>query len=280
VFATPAVGSGDTGVGVNQMPPVGETNNWHTATAVRFNSATGRIDARSGSTYQAATVVPFSGGSSYRVRMVINVATRTWAAYVTPPGGTEQTLGTNLAFRSNYASATFLNNVRGTVDTGSVSLCSLRSCGTSTPTGIYNKAIPAQTGTFQLTAEVTPAAGSTDTGLGLNQNPPVGETNNWHTAATVRFNSATGRVDARNGANYQAATVVPFTAGSTYRVRLAVNVPAHTYSAYVTPPGGTEQVLGTNLAFRSNYASATSFNNVRGTIDSGAVAVCNVAVGP
>jgi hypothetical protein len=57
-----------------------------------------------------------------------------------------------------------------------------------------------------------------------------------------------------------------------------VNVPAHTYSAYVTPAGGTEQTIGTGLAFRSNYATATSLNNLRGAVDGGSIQICPVTL--
>jgi hypothetical protein len=105
----------------------------------------------------------------------------------------------------------------------------------------------------------------------------VGETNSFHTAATVRFNSANGHIEARSGANYP-ATSLTWTAGLTYRVRFVVNMASHTYAAYVTPPGGSEQTIGTSLAFRSNYASATSLNNVRGAVDGGSIEVCPVSL--
>ena len=53
---------------------------------------------------------------------------------------------------------------------------------------------------------------------------------------------------------------------------------SHTYAAYVTPPGGSEQTIGTGLAFRSNYASATSLNNVRGAVDGGSIEICPVSL--
>ena len=153
-------------------------------------------------------------------------------------------------------------------------------CGVSTPSSIYNQGFPAQSGTFTAIVDATPrAVGGTllDTGVGLNSNPPVGETNSFHTAATVRFNTANGHIEARSGASYP-ATSLNWSAGLTYRIRLVVNVPSHTYSAYVTPPGGTEQTIGTGLAFRSNYASATSLNNVRGAVDGGSIEICPVSL--
>src|SRR6185369_5748610 len=69
----------------------------------------------------------------------------------------------------------------------------------------------------------------------------------------------TGQIDARNGGAFTTGTI-NFAANTVYHFRLAVNVPAHTYSAYVTAPGGSEQTLGTNLAFRTEQAGVTSLN--------------------
>src|SRR6185295_937497 len=91
-------------------------------------------------------------------------------------------------------------------------------CGTSTPSNVYNQGFPGQSGTFTVIVDATPrAVGGTllDTGVGVNANPPVGETNSFHTAATVRFNTANGHIEARSGANYP-ATSLPWTEGQTY----------------------------------------------------------------
>jgi len=40
---------------------------------------------------------------------------------------------------------------------------------------------------------------------------------------------------------------VPYAAGQTYHFRMTENLPAATYSLFVTPPGATEMPLGTNL---------------------------------
>jgi hypothetical protein len=105
----------------------------------------------------------------------------------------------------------------------------------------------------------------------------VGETSSFHTAATIRFNTANGRIEARSGSTYP-ATSLAWSAGQTYRFRIVVDVPSHTYAAYVTAPGGSEQTIGTGLAFRSNYASASSLNNLRGAVDGGSIEVCPVGL--
>ncbi|HEX6686453.1 MAG TPA: hypothetical protein VF062_27020 [Candidatus Limnocylindrales bacterium] len=150
------------------------------------------------------------------------------------------------------------------------------TCGVSTTTAIYNRTFTAQSGTFTVVADATPEAVA-DTGVGVSADPPINEANSFSTAATVRFNTVNSRIEARSAATYP-ATTIPWSAGSRYRLRFVVNVPAHTYSAFVTAPGGTEQTIGTGLAFRFNYATAVSLNNLRGSVDGGSIQVCPVTL--
>jgi hypothetical protein len=75
-------------------------------------------------------------------------------------------------------------------------------------------------------------------------------------ACIARFN-ATGQIDAYNGTAYAAASSINYSAGVSYHFRLVVNVPAHTYSVFVTPAGGAELTIGTNFAFRSTAGTVT-----------------------
>jgi hypothetical protein len=93
----------------------------------------------------------------------------------------------------------------------------------------------------------------------------------------VRFNS-TGTIDARNGGDYAAASAIPYSSGVNYRIRLVVNVPARTYSAYVTPAGGTEQTIGTNYAFRTEQAGVTSLNTFNVDVNTGSINVSPVTI--
>jgi poly(beta-D-mannuronate) lyase len=67
----------------------------------------------------------------------------------------------------------------------------------------------------------------------------------------------------------------------TYHFRLVVNVPAHNYSIFVTPAGGTELAVGTNFAFRTEQNTVTSLDwwgvNVNAST-AGATTVCNFTV--
>ena len=113
-----------------------------------------------------------------------------------------------------------------------------------------------ETGTFTATFDAIPQGNDLDANVALSQNAPAAYTD---LAVIVRFNPS-GNIDVRNGSTYAAAYTQPYTAGSTYHFRVVVNVPAHTYSVYITLPGSSEQTLASNYAFRSEQASATSLN--------------------
>jgi hypothetical protein len=95
------------------------------ATLVRFNPS-GNIDARNGGAFAAASVIPYAAGQTYHFRVVVNVASHTYSSFVTPPAGTELTIGSNFAFRSEQATVPSLNN-RGidvnTTATGTTTVC-------------------------------------------------------------------------------------------------------------------------------------------------------------
>jgi len=96
-------------------------------------------------------------------------------------------------------------------------------------------------------------------------------------AVIARFNP-NGQIDARNGAAYQALTSIPYTVGTSYRFRLVINVPGHTYDIYVTPANGVEQVVGRAFAFRSEQATVTSLSNWALYAQTGTHQVCNFAL--
>src|SRR5256885_10055219 len=49
------------------------------------------------------------------------------------------------------------------------------------------------------------------------------------------------RSQARDGGAYAAAATIPYSAGTTYHFRLDVDIPSHSYTVYVTPPGSTDR---------------------------------------
>ena len=114
-----------------------------------------------------------------------------------------------------------------------------------------------QAGTFTAEIDATPLAAGSDAGVGLSNGS---QTTFAGLACIARFNT-NGTIDARNGGVYAAANTIPYSPNTTYHFRFVVNVPAHTYSVYVTPSGGSEQIVGVNYAFRTEQATISSLNN-------------------
>ena len=137
-----------------------------------------------------------------------------------------------------------------------------------------NNSIATQTGTFTATFDATPSASLLDSIIGLSQNAAATPAD---MAVIVRFNN-TGTIDAINGGGYAAVTSIPYSGSLLYHFRIVVNTSAHTYSAYVTSPGGTEQTLAMDYVFRTQQATASSLSwwNVFATTNWDTV--CNFAI--
>jgi len=267
------------------------------AAIVRFNPS-GFIDARNGSSYQAAAQIPYSANTPYRVRLVVNLPARSYSAYVTPPNQAEVVIGTNFAFRTEQASVSSLAYINATTITSSLSACDILVGPVSTPTPSPTPTPPptptptpqvcitgttsawpfrsfvSQSGSFTATFLTTPSTRPMDGVVGLSRFAP---TSYSAFAALVRFNPS-GYIDARHGSGYRAFTQIPYSAGSQYRFRLVVNVPSRTYSAYVTPPGQSERTIATNNAFRTEQAAASSLAYWGTHTESGTISVCGFSL--
>jgi hypothetical protein len=137
-----------------------------------------------------------------------------------------------------------------------------------------NIPVQSQTGTFNAEFDAVPSTAGLDGVIGLSDGNATGYSS---LATIVRFNS-TGFIDARNAANYTAATAVPYSANVAYHFRLEVNLPAHTYSIYVTPAGGTEQLVGADYQFRSEQSGVARLNNLAGRSDDGTIALRGITI--
>jgi parallel beta-helix repeat protein len=151
-------------------------------------------------------------------------------------------------------------------------------CATATSGGGWqNFAISPQTGSFTAEFDATPSASPIDSVVGLSRGAQTAYTG---FATLARF-SPTGNIDARNGGAYAAASTIPYSANVTYHFRLIVNVPAHTYSIFVTPAGGSELTVGTNFAFRTEQNTVTTLDwwgTVVNASTPGSTTVCNFTI--
>src|ERR1041384_7372709 len=150
---------------------------------------------------------------------------------------------------------------------------SVSTCPTSS-TAFQNSAFTSQNGSFTATFDATPNGTGLDVATGLSQGAAAAYTD---LAVIVRFNTG-GTIDARNGGAYAAANTITYTAGTSYHFRVVVDVPSHTYSAYVTPAGAAELTIGTGFAFRTEQSGVTSLANWALTAITGTHTVCNFAI--
>ena len=149
-------------------------------------------------------------------------------------------------------------------------------CKTASASGTptHNTAFTAQTGTFTVQVEATPGAAGMDGGVGLS----LGSQGFWSGAAAVVLFHPSGLIRARDASTYGAATNVAYTPGISYRIRMVVNVTAHTYAVYVRPAGGSEVLLAQNYRFRPGQDTMTSLNNWIVRAETGSVQACNFAL--
>src|SRR5207249_3496972 len=130
------------------------------------------------------------------------------------------------------------------------------SCQTGSSVWV-NSPFSSQNGSFTAQFDATPNAAPMDGVMGLS----AGATTLYEAlAVTVRFNPA-GQIDARSGAVYTAANAIPYAAGTSYRFRLVVDIPSHTFAAYVTPAGSPELTVGTGFAFRTDQPPVSALDN-------------------
>jgi len=274
--ATPLGNGIDAGIGLSN----GSQNAFTGLACIgRFNTS-GNIDARNGGGYAAVNSISYSANVTYHFRFVVNVSSHTYSLYVTPSGGVEKAVGVNYAFRTEQATVSSLNNWSLWGDIGFMQGCGFGApCYTAPPGGGWiNNSFASQSSTFTTEWDATPSAANIDAVVALSNDAQTAFTG---FACLIRFN-VLGMIDARDGGTYHSAASITYSANTTYHFRLVVNVTAHTYSIYVTPAGGSEQVVGLNYAFRTEQSGVSSLNNYGLIVDSGAgtARLCNFAIDP
>lgn len=146
-------------------------------------------------------------------------------------------------------------------------------CQTSTATW-ENTDIKPQSGLFQLDFDATPNAAGMDGLTCLSQGPAGAYAD---TAVAVRFN-VSGTIDARNADVYEADQTIAYTPGTTYHFRLVVDVPLHQYSVYVGTPDGSETLLASNYAFRTQQAGVSQLDTLNLNSSIGTHDVCDPTI--
>jgi hypothetical protein len=101
----------------------------------------GTIQVRNGGVYSANITLTYSPGTMYHFRVPVNIASHTYTVFVTASGGSEQSLASNYAFRTEQAGVTALNNDGIIVDTTTGSLRFGNFALTSSSSSAYNQTI-------------------------------------------------------------------------------------------------------------------------------------------
>lgn len=134
---------------------------------------------------------------------------------------------------------------------------------------------PATTG-FTATFSVTPSSSSIDAALGFfaptsSQQPAL--------SSLINFSPA-GVIQVRDG-NSLVSSGVSYAAGETLQFRLVEDLPATTYSLFVTPPGAAEIPLATDLQVPSGQRGITTlggWGQIVNAPNEATLAVCNFSL--
>ncbi len=131
-FAMPVEPGVDALTGLSQGPASSFADS---AVTLRFN-VDGYIDARNENIgwYEAENVLTYVPGENYHFRVVVDIASQTYSAYVRAPDSAEVLLATNYKMRTNGSRITQLNYWHLWSDIGSHRVCTVRVLsGTNQP---------------------------------------------------------------------------------------------------------------------------------------------------
>jgi hypothetical protein len=165
--ATPA--AADTTIGLCNNAQTAYTG---LAAIVRFSTA-GVIDARNAGAYAATNSVPYTVGTRYRVRFVVDMGTRTYSVYTRPAaGGTESTVASDFAFRTEQAALTTINTLNVKCNVGNLTLSPATIPTSITPPAWANNPTVTFTGTNFVAGVATTPSGPNLT-VAFNGTPSV-----------------------------------------------------------------------------------------------------------
>jgi hypothetical protein len=158
------------------------------ANIVRF-STTGTIDARNGGTYAGPTSpVHYTAGVTYHVRLVSNIMTHQYSIFVAPPGGSEITIGSNFAFRTEQNMVTSLNNYGlfvAATTTNSLRVCNFTVASGAVASPLAGTAGNASTEDMSSSAATAPATFSLSPSPATQTVSPGGGTASFDVSVSV-----------------------------------------------------------------------------------------------
>jgi hypothetical protein len=206
------------------------------------------------------------------------VSARFNPASVTGSGTSTLTVSTTATATAGDVPIPITGTSGGTSHDASVSLTITPAVACVTASGnaaFTNTAFPAHSGTFTATFDLTPSSGGISGLVGLSHGVQTANTG----FANIVALSTTGFFQVRDDGNYVTSTI-PYTMGLKYHLRLTINVTAHRYSAFVTPPEGSEQTIQADAAFRTEQNMVTSLDHwgVKDSTAGSTLQVCGFTV--
>jgi hypothetical protein len=256
---------------VKQLPDfsISATPSSQTVTAgnsASFTLTIGAINGFSGAVALSAGSLPAGVSASFSPASVTGLGSST----LTVSTSASTSLGSfSVAITGTSGSTSHNTTVSLTVQPTAV-------CVTATGNATFdNSSFPSHSGTFTATFEMTPSSGSISGVVGLSHGAQTANTG----FANIVALSTTGIFQVRDGGAYFNSTI-SYAAGLTYHIRLAIDVTSHTYSAFVTAPGGTEQTIRAGAAFRTEQNTVTSLDHwgVKDSTTGSTLQVCNFTV--
>src|SRR5947208_1678549 len=265
--ATPTGTGLDAATGLSQGAAAAYTD---LAVIVRFNTG-GTIDARNGGAYAATNSIAYTAGTSYHFRVVVDVSSHTYSAYVTPAGGAEQTIGTGFAFRTEQSTVTALANWALTAITGTHTVCNFAITGSQPPAPVATVTLTPASATvnegqtLQLTATLKDANGNTLVGRSItwsNSNPSAAGVNGTGLVTGVTAGSATITATSEGKNGTSAITVVHMPVASVTVTPASGTVPAGSSLPLTATPkdANGNPLVGRTVTWQSGNTSAATVN--------------------
>jgi len=279
--ATPAAANSDAVIGLSDGAASAFAK---LAAIVRFNAA-GTIDVRAGSGYRADVAIPYYAGTTYHVRLDVDVRTHRYSVWIAVGAGSRfyTRLANNYAFRTEQAAVTRLSNVGAKVDSasGSITLCDVSvvadvttgdGCATvAASTGFAPIQIPDATRVQVLDVSARASTTPIDAVIGMSAAPARGFSD---LATAVRF-APSGALDVRDGDGYRADYAQPYGTGE-WRFRVLADLISHTYSVFQVVPGDSQE-LAHQYRFRTQQATVGHLGYLDLVVDAtpGTLQICN-----
>lgn len=254
------------------------------AAIVRFN-ADGAIDVRDGDTYRSIFTFPYSAGTTFHIRLDLDVRTHKYSAFVRFPESTFYTaLARDALFRTEQSGVTQLGDLASKVDgaSGSVAICGVSVVADATTAdgcvvasagdGFITQPVSDANVVGTLTFQATPSDPGIDGVIGWSAGVPSRFAD---LAAATRF-APNGVIDVRDGDTYRADFSRAYTPRS-FTIRMTSDLTSHTYSVF---EGGSFAFgLARQYKFRTSQAAATHLDHVSVIVDgpSGSLTLCALA---